>query len=159
VEDVFQAFEAHGREYVAVLDGERLLGLCSHGQIGCLLGARFGHAIYSRHLIRDHTMTRHIAIRNSTPLLTVLQTVLSRTGEEFYDDIALVDPQEKFLGILSVQALVRLQSLLLSDKARVAEQQQSALEAKNQELFRSLHELRQSQGRGVAEPAGRVRDL
>jgi two-component system, cell cycle sensor histidine kinase and response regulator CckA len=147
VDEVFEAFAAHGREYVAVLEGQRLLGLCSHGQLGCLLGTRFGHAIYSRRLIRDHTMPRHSAIRNGTPLLAVLQTVLSRTGEEFYDDIALVDPEGNFLGIMSVQALVRLQSLLLSDKARVAEQQQSALEAKNQELFRSLHELRQSQGR------------
>ena len=43
--------------------------------------------------------------------------------------------------------LVHWQSRLILEKTRLAEEQQRALQENNSQLFRSLNELRQSQGR------------
>jgi PAS domain-containing protein len=143
---VFNAFSDHGHEYVAVTDGEKLLGLCSRGQVGYLLGSRYGFSIFSDRPIRDHLMEHHLRLLHGTPVLAVLETALSRTGEQFYDDVALVDAEDQFLGMISVAKLICLQSCILADKAKLAEKQRRELEEKHRDLFRSLNELRQSQG-------------
>jgi signal transduction histidine kinase len=79
--------------------------------------------------------------------LTVLDQALSREGDNFYDDVALTDEDEKFLGIITVPTLVQWQSRLILQKTQLAEQQRQALQENNQQLFRSLNQLRQSQGR------------
>jgi hypothetical protein len=47
VGSVYAAFSRHGHEYVAVVEANKLLGLCSRGQIGYLLGSRYGFSMYS----------------------------------------------------------------------------------------------------------------
>jgi two-component system NtrC family sensor kinase len=144
---VYKSFEQHHQEIVAVVDGERLVGMCSRGQIGFLLGARYGFAIYSQHPITDHLLANCLMIPIGTPLLHVLDLALSREGEEFYEDVALVDDDQQFLGFMAVPTLAQQQSRLLSEKVRLAIQQQEELAATNADLFRGMSELRQSQGR------------
>ena len=88
VENVYTWFKEHQQEYIGVLEGRRLLGLVSRGQIGFLLGARFGFAIYGRQLIGANLMDQLLVLPVSTPLLTVLEEALSRSGNRFYDDVA-----------------------------------------------------------------------
>ena len=45
LEDVHRRFSQHQQEYMDVLDGEKLIGLCARRQVGMVLGARFGFAI------------------------------------------------------------------------------------------------------------------
>ena len=147
VENVYNWFKQHPQEYIGVLEGRRLLGLVSRGQIGFLLGARFGFAIYGRQVIGLNLMDHPLLMPESTPLLTVLDQALSRSGDRFYDDVALVNAAGEYLGIITVPTLVQRQSRLILEKTRLAEEQQRALQENNGQLFRSLNELRQSQGR------------
>lgn len=146
-ENVYKWFQTHTHEYVGVVSGTRLVGMVSRGHIGFLLGARFGFALYGHQPVDQHLMKDHLQVCHGTPLLKVLEEALSRHGDSFYDDVALVDTDEEFMGIISVQTLVRWQSKLILQKSRLAEQQRRALHENNTQLFRSLNELRQSQGR------------
>ena len=147
VENVYTWFKEHPQEYIGVLEGRRLLGLVSRGQIGFLLGARFGFSIFGRQRIGANLMDQPLLLPVTTPLLTVLEEALSRSGDRFYDDVALVDAAGDYLGIITVPTLVQWQSRLILEKTRLAEEQQRALQENNNQLFRSINELRQSQGR------------
>ena len=147
VENVYNWFQRHQQEYIGVLNGKQFVGLVSRGQVGFLLGARFGIAIYGRQPIGSHTIEHSLHVSCSTPLLAVLNEALSRAGDLFYDDVALVDEAGDYLGIITVPTLVQWQSQLIQEKTRQAEVHKMALEEKNQHLFRSLNELRQSRGR------------
>jgi two-component system NtrC family sensor kinase len=147
VENVYAWFKQHQQEYIGVLEGRRLVGLVSRGQVGFLLGARFGFAIYGRQSIQSNLMEHPLLLPETTPLLAVLEEALSRSGDRFYDDVALVNEAGEYLGIITVPTLVRWQSRLILEKTRLAEEQQLALRENNNQLFRSLNELRQSRGR------------
>ncbi|MDR3456083.1 MAG: ATP-binding protein [Verrucomicrobiae bacterium] len=147
VEAVYNWFQRHQQEYIGVLSDKKYLGLVSRGQVGFLLGARFGIAIYGRQPIGAHLIEHSLHVTASAPLLSVLESALSRSGELFYDDVALVDDAGEYLGIITVPTLVRWQSRLILEKKQQAETHQRILEENNQQLFRSLHELRQSRGR------------
>ncbi len=147
IERVYEHFQRHNQEYVGVTSQGQLLGLVSRGQMGFLLASRFGFSVYARQAIENHMMKRYLQVPVSLPLLKVIEAALSREGEEFYDDVALVDNDNHYLGVISVETLIRLQSKLFTYKSTLAENQQRALEDKNQQLSESLNQLRQSQGR------------
>ncbi len=147
VAQVYEFFQKQPHEFMAVTDGGRILGMVSRGQVGFLLGARFGLAVFGRQPIQENMLPQYLSIRRGTPLLTVFEVALSRKGDQFYDDVALVDDAGIYLGMIPVQTLVRLQSQMISDQVRLADSQRRELQEKNQQLFRSIHELRQSRGR------------
>ena len=147
VAEVYESFQGQSREFLAVTTDGKVLGMVSRGQVGFLLGARFGLAVYGRQPIEQHMLPQHLCVRRNLPLLEVFETVLSRHGDFFYDDVALVDEAGIYLGMIPVETLVRLQSQMISDQVRLAEAQRRELQEKNQQLFRSIHELRQSRGR------------
>ncbi len=146
-ENVYKWFQSHHHEYVGVVSGGKLIGVVSRGHIGFLLGARFGFALYGHQTVDEHLMKDSLRIRRGTSLLTILDQALSRQGDSFYDDVALIDDNEEFLGIITVPTLVKWQSRLILQKTQLAEHQRHALQENNQQLFRSLNQLRQSQGR------------
>lgn len=147
LEDVYRYFEEHGGKYIGVVASGKLTGVTSRAKVGFLLGSRYGFSMYGRKPVREHMLEKHLCIERGRPLLDVLHEALSREGDEFHDDVALVDTEGNYLGMIPMQRLVRLQSQLISEKTRLAQQQQEVLAAKNQQLFASLHQLRQSQGR------------
>lgn len=147
VEQVHERFRHHPHEFVAVVDGQDYAGLISRGHLGFLLGTRFGFTLHGRHLIQEYILPETLVTSPSRPLLDLLQKALNRTGEAFYHDVPLVDPTGQFLGIIPVPSLVRAQSALIAEQFQLAESRRSELQTKNQDLFRSLHRLRQSQGR------------
>jgi signal transduction histidine kinase len=147
LEQVHEWFRHHPHEFVAVVDGGTYAGLISRGHLGFLLGTRFGFTLHSRHLIQEHLLPECMVTVSTLPLLDILEKALSRTGEAFYQDVPLVDPEGKFVGIIPVPSLVRAQSALIAEQFQLAEFRRDELLTKNQDLFRSLHQLRQSQGR------------
>ncbi|HSY43547.1 MAG TPA: ATP-binding protein [Candidatus Acidoferrum sp.] len=146
-ESVYKWFQSHQHEYVGVVSDHRLIGVVSRGHIGFLLGARFGFALYGHQTVDQHLMKGYLRIHRGSSLLTVLDQALSRRGDSFYDDVALTDAGEQFLGIITVPTLVQWQSRLILQKTQLTERQRQALQENNQQLFRSLNQLRQSQGR------------
>jgi hypothetical protein len=59
--------------------------------VGFLLGARFGFAVFGRQAIALPCLPECLRIRRQTPLLEVFEAALSRPGEYFHDDVALLD--------------------------------------------------------------------
>ncbi len=147
VEQVYVWFKRHPHEFAAVVDGHSYAGLVSRGQLGFLLGTRFGFTLYSHHPIMDHLLPEGMIASPSIPLLDLLEQALDRSGEAFYQDVPLVGQEGRFLGIIPVPTLVRAQSTLIAEQFHLAESRRNELQTKNQDLFRSLHQLRQSQGR------------
>ena len=147
VSAVYEYFQKVPHEFLAIVDDGHFMGLVSRGHVGFLLGARFGFAVFGRQGIGQHLLPKCLEINRETPLLDVFEAALSREGDFFFDDVVLVDDDRRYLGMIPVQTLVRLQTQMIADQARLAEKQQLELAEKNRQLFRNINELRQSRGR------------
>src|SRR5205823_11473309 len=99
--------------FVAVLEGHRLLGTCSRQEIAALLGGRYGFSLWARKPIRDHLCKQETRIKVTTPIGDVLHTVFARPDENFYDDVLLVDENGEFLGFIGTETLFKVQNALL----------------------------------------------
>jgi len=118
---VFDRFANHRQEYVAVLDGEKFLGAVSRGQLGFTLSTRYGAALHARKPIANSLLPDHLYVGGQTPLRALLELALAPRGSAFHLDVAVVDMENNFLGFISVQTLVRLQSELMAEKRRSVE--------------------------------------
>ncbi len=147
VAGVYEYFQTVALDFLAVTDQGELMGTVSRSHIGFLLGSRFGFAVFGRQAVSQHLLQHTLPIRRGTPLLAVFEMALSRQGESFYDDVVLVDDAQRYLGMIPVQTLVQMQTQIITEQIRLAEKQQIELAEKNQQLFRNIHELRQSRGR------------
>jgi signal transduction histidine kinase/ActR/RegA family two-component response regulator len=147
VATVYEQFQKTPHEFLAVTENEQLLGVISRSHVGFLLGSRFGFAVFGRQGIGEHLLPHCLQINRQTPLLEVFEAALSRKGDSFYDDVVLVDEQQKYLGMIPVQTLVRLQTEMITEQVSLAQQQQLELQEKNRQLFQNINELRQSRGR------------
>src|SRR5438034_6066556 len=70
VEHVFETFRHNGLDFLAVVDGERLLGMCSRHAIDSLLGGRYGfrfeRAALSQNTLRLTRPGLWLLVRSST---------------------------------------------------------------------------------------------
>jgi hypothetical protein len=91
LEDIYQLFGKHNIAFIAVLENEQVIGMCSRWQIGMLLGSRYGFSLFSRKPVRDHLLPDALRVSAQSPIASVLEKVASRSEETFYDDLVLVD--------------------------------------------------------------------
>ncbi len=147
VTQVSDGFRHHTHEFAAVVRGETYVGLISRGQIGNLLGTRFGFPLHSHNPIQEQLLPDTLCVTPAMPLMELLGKAMSRTGEAFYQDIPLVEADGRYVGIIAVPSLVRAQSSLVNEQFALAGLQRRELERKNQDLVQSLQQLRQSEGR------------
>jgi serine phosphatase RsbU (regulator of sigma subunit) len=145
IQDVQRRFSKHCHDFMAVLDGERVLGICSREQVGTLLGAQFGFALYARQSVRDQLVPSPMIIPENQPIESVLQEVFSRKEEDFYQDVALVDVEGKFVGLILVVSLVRLQTRFLTDTIERVEWHEHQLRAQNTLMLDELRLAREVQ--------------
>lgn len=138
LETVHQRFAAGARDFMAVLEGHTLLGLCSRREIGTLLGARYGFALYARARVSEHLTPHPVVVRSDAPMQEVLREIARRRDEHFYDDVLLVDPQGEFLGLIHVRELVRVQHSLLAGNIE-------ELGARNRQMEEDLRMAREVQ--------------
>ena len=145
LEAVHKRFTSHQFEFMAVLDGDRFLGLCSRQEVGMLLGARFGFAIHSRRGVREILLKETTCLTVNQPLSDVLKAVSSRSDESLYDDFALLDQSGCLRGLIFSRTLVRLQNTLLLEKIGQLEQKQREINEKNAQLEGDLRVAREIQ--------------
>jgi serine phosphatase RsbU (regulator of sigma subunit) len=134
LEQVHRRFSENGRDFIAVLDGTRLLGVCARREIAMQLGARFGFALFAQNPVSKHLMDAALALRETTPLTEALESVAARANHNFYDDVLLVDEEGNFLGFIFVHALVRLQTELLLGNIEALEQSRQEVAEKNRAM-------------------------
>lgn len=145
LEDVHKRFAKHDFEYMAVLDGDDLVGLCARRQVGMMLGARFGFALYSHKPVRDALVPSTTSVTVGEPISEVLKTVFSRPDETFFDDVVLVDEAGRFEGLIFARTLVRLQHALLLENIERLERQQREISQKNAQMEEDLQLAREIQ--------------
>jgi sigma-B regulation protein RsbU (phosphoserine phosphatase) len=145
LEDVHQRFAKHEYEYMAVLDNGKLAGLCARRQVGMVLGARYGFALYARQPIREQMVPSTTAVRLGDPVPDVLKAVFSRPDETFFDDVALLDETGNFQGLIFARTLVRLQHALLLENIERLEKQQREINQKNAQMEEDLLMAREIQ--------------
>jgi len=119
--DVYEWFQEKDLDSCAVLDKGHFLGVCTRAKVGFLMAHRYGFAIYSRRPIREHMNASPMRVTRGEPVREMLERTLSRKGKEFMEDVPLLGPAGEFLGIITVPALVELQSALVAERFRVQE--------------------------------------
>lgn len=162
LEDVHKRFAKHDFEYMAVLDGNELVGLCARRQVGMVLGARFGFALYSHKPVREALVPSTTSVSVGEPISEVLKTVFSRPDETFFDDVVLLDEAGRFQGLIFARTLVRLQHALLLENVDRLEKQGREISQKNAQMEEDLQLAREIQqallpqqySRIPANPAG-----
>jgi serine phosphatase RsbU (regulator of sigma subunit) len=145
LEKVHQRFAAGRQDFMAVLDGHGLLGLCARRDIGTLLGARYGFALYARAGVREHLTSDAIRVSVDDRLTELLPAIAGRRDEHFYDDVLLVDAAGDFLGLIHVRDLVRLQTTMLLGNIAELEARQAEIAAKNRQMEDDLRMAREVQ--------------
>src|SRR5215471_1422800 len=147
VESVADIFKTGSVNFVAVLDGQRLLGMCSRQEIAALLGGRYGFSLWARKPVRDHLCKEETRIKVATPIGDVLRTVFARPDENFYDDVLLVGEGGGFLGFIATETLFKVQNALLLTNIRELEERDREIRRKNEQMetdLRMATELQQA---------------
>jgi len=145
LEAVQQRFATSRQDFMAVTDGAALLGLCARRDIGTLLGARFGFALYARAPVRAHLSAEMIVVRRTQGLTEILPMVAARQDEHFYDDVLLIGDEGELLGLIFVRELVRLQTALLLDNIDELRRRQEEIAEKNRQMENDLRMAREVQ--------------
>ncbi|MDQ8203947.1 SpoIIE family protein phosphatase [Pelagicoccus sp. SDUM812003] len=123
LESVRERFEQHAYEYMAVLEGQALIGLCSRSRLGMVLGSRYGHAVFARRPIKkSKALFPASRVTVDMPIDSVLQTAFTRSESEVFDDVALLDSHGGFLGLIFAHTLVRIQTQRLLRKVQLMQE-------------------------------------
>jgi serine phosphatase RsbU (regulator of sigma subunit) len=147
VESVADMFKTGSANFIAVLDGQRLLGMCSRQETAALLGGRYGFSLWARKPIRDHLCKQETRIRVATPIGDVLRVVFARPDANFYDDVLLVNENAGFLGFIATETLFKVQNALLLTNIREIEERDRVIRQKNEQMetdLRMATELQQA---------------
>src|ERR1700722_7881776 len=88
---VYEDFRTHGREYAGVVEGKKLMGIVSRGHVGCLLGARYGFAIYGRKAVGGHMLPEAMLVKSDTAMIALLERALGRESGAFHAEVAIMD--------------------------------------------------------------------
>jgi signal transduction histidine kinase len=139
LEQVQRVFAEKQVDFLALVHDGIVTGICSRLRLGNLLGSRFGFALYSRSAAHVAQVEHPIVFNETTPVRQVLDTALARHGDEFHEDVVLVDAAQRLIGLIPVDALARLQTRLVAEQV-------DELRRQHLELFQAGHALRQSQG-------------
>ena len=135
VSDVFERLE---HEYAAVVQGGRVVGVCGKNDIRDKLSGRYGFALFSRAIVSEHLQPGALVLTATIDLRELLEAALSRTGDAFYDDVAIIDAGGALVGLISTHSLVRAQSELMRTQFALVEQQREQLTSANEDLARGL---------------------
>jgi serine phosphatase RsbU (regulator of sigma subunit) len=145
LETVHKRFAQHKFDFMLVLDGRRMVGLCSRQEVGMTLGARYGFALHSCKPIRENLVSQTTCISIGQPVSDVLATVFSRPDSALFDDVVLLDETDTPVGLIFARALARLQNQMLLRKVEQLQVTQLEINQKNEQLQDDLRLAREIQ--------------
>ena len=145
VEAVQEEFARTNWNFLAVLDGEKLLGVCARRELFQQLGSRFGFALNARHSVRTHLMVAPLRVVTGTPVTEVFKAAAARADFEFYDDVLLVDESGGYLGMIAMRTLARLQTEFLLGNITRVEHSRQVIAEKNRQMEEDLQMAREVQ--------------
>ncbi len=160
LEELEKEFRDRAVDYIALVRGGRVVGICSRAQLGTLLGSRFGFSLYASSPAYQVQVAHPLIVVENTPVRNLLDVALARPPGEFREDVAIVDLAGGLVGLIPVERLAHLQTELVAEQLASLESQHETLRRQNLDLFQANHALRQAQGvnRGLfdASPLGIV---
>ena len=146
LEAVHRSFRERNVDFMALVREGRVTGLCSRARLGFMLGSRYGFALFSRSPAHLAQVAHPLVFTNVTPVRRVLDSTLARKGDEFHEDVILVDGDHRLLGLITVEALANLQTRLVGEQLDELRRQHEQLRQQGLEHFQANHALRQTQG-------------
>lgn len=145
VERAQQEFARVGVAFLAVLDGERLLGACARRELDRVLSSRYGFALNAQRPVREYLMAAPLRIVTGMPLTEVFKTASDRDDRDFFDDVILVKPDGAYVGLIAIRTLVRLQTDFLLGSIAKLEASRREIADKNREMESDLAMAREVQ--------------
>lgn len=145
VEAVQAEFTRTNTDFLAVLDGESLLGVCARRELVQSLGTRFGFSLNARQPVSAHLMGAPMRVVAGTAVTEVFKAAAARADREFYDDVLLVDERGAYLGMIPMRTVVRLQTEFLLGNIETLEASRREIAAKNGEMEKDLLMAREVQ--------------
>ena len=145
VEAAQAEFARSNTDFLAVLDGDTLLGLCARRELAHALGSRYGFALNARRPVREHLMAHPLRVSVGTPVTEVFKAASARAAGNFYDDVLLVDESGRYVGLIPMHTLVRLQTEFLLGNITRLEASRQEIADKNRQMQEDLDMAREVQ--------------
>ena len=125
-------------KFATVLDGERIMGLCSERRVSRILSMRggLGFSVYSKNSVLRHMRSDHMVVNRGAEVLEVLDKVMGRQ-ENFFDDVILTDQQGKYMGLIGARTLMILQHRISHAQLGELQDLSEALNRNNQDLAKA----------------------
>jgi sigma-B regulation protein RsbU (phosphoserine phosphatase) len=132
-------------DFVAVLEGPRLIGVCTRRDLAQQLGSRYGFALNARQPVGMFLARAVLKISTTTPITAVFKAATARGPLEFYDDVLLVEPDGRYAGMIPMRAIVRLQTEFLLRNNAQLEASRDEIADKNAAMEKDLLMAREVQ--------------
>lgn len=145
VENVQALFKQLGVDFLAVLDGHNLIGVCARRELTQALGSRFGFSLNARQPIRAYLMGAAVRVTTTTEITEVFKIAAARNEREFYDDVLLVEETGGYAGMIPMRTVVRLQTDFLLGNIVNLETSRQEIAARNREMEKDLLMARELQ--------------
>lgn len=135
---VYKAFQKNGQSFMGVVEKGICLGVCSRSKVAMVLGTQYGYALYARTPIRQHLDDHPLLLKDTMPLERVLQETISRRDTELFNDVVLIDEELRYLGIIPMTTLIRLQHTLLKANLDEVNRQRETIAKRTEEMEEEL---------------------
>lgn len=148
IENVYERFSELDCEYMAILDGAKYVAAVSKSRILRLLSGRYGFGLYARKPVEEHLRCDILCITPGMPVNEVLERALHlRDKSCYHEDVALLDEENRFLGMIAAHSLVQVQWGLMQEHTEQIQSQREAIQSKNRELQDGMEAVRASRSR------------
>ena len=121
LESALERMKTSGTRFAAVVEENRIVGVCSNAQIAIALGSRFGFSLNGRTSIGRHLLAEAMIVHKDESVFAVVNQALKRKGQAFYEDVAVVDDQDRLIGFIEVPHMAALQTTWVEQHARSIE--------------------------------------
>jgi serine phosphatase RsbU (regulator of sigma subunit) len=138
-------FARRKRPFLGVVAEGRFVGVVNGSEISQSLGSQFGHALFGRAVVRNHTMPNALIVTPDTPLTELLTLASGRNDADFFTDIAVVAADLTFVGLIPIHRVVRLQTSLLLENLAEVQDKSRELAARNRQMEDDLRMAREIQ--------------
>jgi serine phosphatase RsbU (regulator of sigma subunit) len=135
--EVYRALSSKNIDFIAVLNKEIILGICSRAELGSKMEQKESLEEPADQKAQGLLTASCLRFSDQESIVDILNAAFARCEKLFYDDILLVDKEGKYLGLLPVRMLVILQNRYFMDNINRISQQKNETE-RNMELARQL---------------------
>ncbi|GEM_PF-5110582 len=137
IAEVHARFESCDVDFIMLLEQGRVLGLCSREALGALLGTRYGWSLYAKKEVGAFLMRPVTILELGATLTELLHEASSRPPDTFYDDVVIVDAEQRPLGCIPMRRIIALQNELYEEQIQTLETQHAELQRAREEADRA----------------------